>query len=362
MQEVIENSAFSNRPTNILCLPSAGNNPYQSLLYQEIPDNAKIVFAGPDGLGRLNAEDYSVVHIHWDDRMFGRTENAEENYIYMREKLEDLKRFKSAGGRIVWTVHNRKPHKERDLDTFRKGREGLVKLADGIHVHADHAADYLVSEFGADRSKISVIPHPSYLDAYEPRHETLGRFIAPEMPRNFLFFGMFRGDKGIHEIRDAAGKLTKREYTFNLRMYGKAFGSQARLLRLLKANSNVDLRTDRIPDEEVPEIFGSSHFFLAPYRSLFTSGSVMLALTFGLPVIGPNIRELKETTPEPCHKLLYDPDSPRGFIRSMIASVELAQSDLVAYRNACFEFAKDRAPETVSREIATLLNIQSSKK
>jgi beta-1,4-mannosyltransferase len=127
------------------------------------------------------------------------------------------------------------------------------------------------------------------------------------------------------------------------------------MLRLLNTNPNIDLRTDRIPDEEIPEIFGASHVFLAPYQSMFTSGSVMLALTFGLPIIGPNIRELRETTPEACHDLLYDPASPRGLIRSMLQFIEMSDTDLRKVRMACFEFAKERGPDICSAEIAKLL-------
>lgn len=341
----------------ILCLPSAGNNPYQSLLYCEASKTAEIDYAGPGGLSNLNADDYESVHLHWDDRIFGRGETAEDNQELLRESVDILTAFKANGGRIIWTIHNRVPHKARDLETFEEGRRQLSKLADVIHVHADHAADYMINTYGTARDKIAVIPHPSYLGSYEPDKTTLNRELAQSEAAQFLFFGMFRGDKGVHEIREVAGKLTKRGYDYKLRMYGKAFGSQARLIRLLEANPNIDLRTDRIPDEEVPEIFGTSHVFLAPYRSLFTSGSVMLALTFGLPIIGPNVRELRETTPEECHELLYDPDSPRGLIRSMIAFTALNHTEIQTYRKACLDFAKARAPEIIGKDISKALNL-----
>lgn len=341
--------------SSILCLPSAGNNPYQSLLYSQLDPATTLTYGGPGAIDRLETENYSIVHIHWDDRMFGRGEDHAENQALLAQKVHKLRGFKSAGGRIVWTIHNRAPHKSGDMATFEEGRRQLSELADAIHVHADHAADHMVSTYGTDRTKIVTIPHPSYLGVYEPADTTLKRQPKVSVPTQFLFFGMFRGDKGIHEIRDAAGKMTKRGYTFNLRMYGKAFGSQARLLRLLEANPNVDLRPDRISDEEVAGIFSSSHFFLAPYRSLFTSGSVMLALTFGLPIIGPNVRELRETTPETCHSLLYDPEAPRGLIRALIESSKMPRKDVDDLRKSCIEFAQERAPDKIGRTMAELL-------
>lgn len=339
----------------MLCLPSTAGNPYQSLLYSRLPSDFETEFAGPGALSRLKNAEFDVVHIHWDDRMFGRGEDLEADEAELDEALGTLKSFKKRGGRIIWTIHNDAPHKQRNIETFQRGRQSLSTLADAIHVHAEHAADHMVNTYSVPRDKLHVIPHPSYLGAYESIKKTTARRLPQSDVRQFLFFGMFRGPKGIHAITDVAGKLTKRKVPYHLRMYGKAFTSQARLLRHLEANENVDLRTDRIPDEEIPDIFGASHVFLAPYQSMFTSGSVMLALTFGLPVIGPDIRELRETTPEECHHLLYNPDAPRGLIKSMLEFIAMSDSDLRTARKACFAFAKDRSPTKIGTDIAKLL-------
>lgn len=340
----------------MLCLPSTAGNPYQSLLYSRLPSDFETEFAGPGALNRLNDAEFDVVHIHWDDRLFDRKDDSDDDSAALDDALDTLAAFKSQGGRIVWTVHSDTPHKPDHLETFERGRQALAQLADAIHVHADHAADYMETTYSVPRSKLHVIPHPSYLGAYETIKKTTARRLPTADVRQFLFFGLFREPKGIHAITDVAGKLTRRQVPYHLRMYGKAFASQAPMLQQLEANENVDLRTDRVPDDEIPGIFGASHVFLAPYQSVFTSGSVMLALTFGLPIIGPNIRELRETTPEDCHHLLYNPESPRGLIRSMLDFVEMSDSDLRAARKACFAFAKDRAPNKIGPEIAKLLD------
>lgn len=340
----------------MLCLPSTEGNPYQSLLHSGLPDDLDAEFGGPRALSRLKDDEFDVIHLHWDDRMFGRDDDVVKNRRDLAAALEQLSAFKARGGRLVWTIHNRTPHKERDTETFHKARLALTQLADAIHVHAPHAADHMQTEYDAPQHKLHVIPHPSYLGAYEAKTKTLKRSFPTSKTREFLFLGMFRGEKGIHEIHNAAAKLTKREVPYHLRMYGKAFDSQARLIRRLEANPRIDLRTDRIPDDEIPEIFSTAHVFLAPYQSLFTSGSVMLALTFGLPVIGPNIRELRETTPEECHSFLYDPASPRGLIHSMLRSIAMPEAELRAVRKACFAFARERAPAKIAPRIARLLD------
>ena len=322
--------------TKMLCLPSAGGNPYQSLLYSRLPETIDIEFAGPGDLNRLTESGFDIVHIHWDDRIFGRAADAIANETHLRQSLKTLRSFKNAGGRIVWTIHNDAPHKARHTPTFEKGRRALSELADVIHVHAEHAADHMVSDYGTPKRKIRVVPHPSYLGAYEPAKATLARRLNKDKTRQFLFFGMFRGPKGVHAIQDVAGKLTKRGVPFHVRMDGKAFSSQARLLRRLDANPNVDLRTNRIPDEEIPEIFGASQVFLAPYQSMFTSGSVMLALTFGLPIIGPSLRELRDSLRDVCPPNVDLSDLSMGMSRDFREAIA-AGATLVRIGSAFFE-------------------------
>lgn len=344
----------STRLKRALILPHAAGNPYQRLLYGEAQDSFDLQIANPRGLHRLEDGGFSVVHIHWDDRIFGRSRDPEDNKASLEAAMGVLTRFKTAGGRIVWTIHNRLPHKIADLNGFKAARQRLSDLADAIHVHADHARDHMVAAYGTAQDKIHVVPHPSYLGAYEPAETSLTRPLSEGPTRRILFFGTFRREEGVNEIPAVAAKLTKRGYDYDLKMYGEAVGSQARLLRLLSENSRIDLRTDRIPDKEIAEIFGASHAFLAPYRSLFTSETVMLAMTFGLPVIGPDVRALRETLPTPCHALLYDPDAPRGLIRSMIRIIQMPDEELAEYRRACFEFARVRAPWEVAPQIAKL--------
>lgn len=328
-------------------------------MYASIADIIPIIYAGPGGLGHLSDPDVTILHLHWDDRLFGKNPDQFAEAESRESIITQISAFQARGGRVVWTVHNREPHKITNLDGFKAGREALCDIADVIHVHAPHAKDHLIEAYGTQPDKIHVVPHPSYLGEYEPEETTLNRNLPKTDCRCFLFFGMFRGSKGIHKIRETAGKLTKRQVPYHLKMYGKAFASQARLLRLLEANPNVDLRTDRIPDEYLAEIFGSAQVFLAPYDTLFTSGSVMLALTFGLPIIGPNIRELRETTPDACHHLFYDPASPRGLIKSMLQFTDMTDAALSDIRQACLNFAQERSPHLASRDFRKLLAINS---
>lgn len=350
---------FAHAAIPVVNIPHAGGNPYQRLMYSAA-DGFVMEPGGKDAFddlaARAAAGEPVILHLHWDDRIFGRSTDEAESQAAAERIFASLARFKAHGGRILWTIHNRRPHREMDPITWEAARHMLAEMADLVHVHAPHAAEHMSATYGVPAERLRIIPHPSYLGAYEPAETTLSRPVADSAACEFLFFGMFRGEKGVGAIHEAARKLSRREAPFHVTMAGKAFASQKRLLRRLGAVPQITLRTDRVPDAEVPALFGEAHFFLAPYSSLFTSGSVMLALTFGLPVIGPDLPELRQTLPEENHALLYPPDSPRGLIRAMMRAIEMPRTELERHRAACLEFARARAPQAVSRKLADALS------
>lgn len=329
-------------------------NPYQRLMYADISGRIRLEPGGKGLLGQFSAGPVSgrprAVHLHWEDRMFGRNPDREANEASAEVVLSDLAQYKADGGRIIWTVHNRVAHASRDAETLHAARRRLADLADLVHVHAAHAAAYVVDEYDVRPERLCIAPHPSYLGAYEPAEATLAR--APAVgPTQFLHFGYFRGNKGSDEVVRAAGALARRGATdWRLSIVGRAFRSGVRTLRAAEKLPNVTASAEAIPDEDIPALFGGANFYVAPFRDLFTSGSIMLALTYGLPVLGPDTPAMRETTPSECHDLLYPDDGhPRRLLRAMTAAVEMDKAERDERRAACFRYAQERSPLAMSR-------------
>lgn len=332
-------------------------NPYQRLMYSDAEKRITLTAGDKGLLGRICEAPAErrprVLHVHWDDRMFGRGADRASNETTAEAILEDFEQYKADGGVIVWTVHNRIAHASRDEATFRASRRRLSGLADLVHVHAAHAAAHVVAEYGVRPEIVRIAPHPSYLGAYEPEEDTLGRPSA-DGATQFLHFGFIRQNKGSDEVVRAAAALSGRTGDdWGLTIRGRAFRSGVRLLRAAARNPNVTASDDPAPNEEIPAIFGASHFYLAPVKELFTSGSLMLAQTYGLPIIGPNTPEMRETTAPECHDLLYPPDGhPRRLLRAMTHAIGMDGAEREERRQACFAFAKSRSPQRMSRLLA----------
>jgi len=76
-------------------------------------------------------------------------------------------------------------------------------------------------------------------------------------------------------------------------------------------DERITLRLEFIPDEELPVLLGAADAVALPFRDILTSGSAILAMSYGRPVIAPSLGCLPETLPADGN-LLYDPDDDGG--------------------------------------------------
>lgn len=345
-------------PAAVLNLPMSRGNPYQHLIYAADEAGFRpepLAKTEITDLPRLLAEGHRLLHLHWDDLIFGRSRDSAANASEAERDLAALAAFKAGGGRILWTVHNRTPHRDMDPETFRAARARVVDLADLVHVHTPDAALHMQSDWGVDPTRLRIIPHPSYLGQYEPAATSLARDLPDCDARAFLFFGAFRANKGLDTLVDTARVLIRREVPFHLHLCGRAARSHQKLFRGLTDAPAVEITDEAVPDEDVAGIFARAQVFVAPFSNLFTSGSVMLAQGFGLPVIGPDTEALRAHVAPENHDLLYDPGAPRALLRMMTRLVEMPDDELRTRRAAAFALAEDRAPARVAAQMMQVL-------
>ena len=113
----------------------------------------------------------------------------------------------------------------------------------------------------------------------------------------------------------------------------------------------VSLHARRIPPEEMPVFLRASDVAVLPYLQSLNSGVLMLALTFGLPVVAPEAGGIGETV-NPQIARTFAPDDDDGLLEAMIAADELRTP---AAREAALAVAHERAPEIVSHAFGAAL-------
>jgi beta-1,4-mannosyltransferase len=322
----------------VMILPTYPHNPYQRLLGAALAEHGldvSVVGTWPRRNPILGAwwaaGRPDVVHLHWIHDFLGgsRGRPTRRNVLWFDWQLRLLR---LRGVRIVWTVHNLRGHEAGDdphrdglgVDAAPDGRDAqahrrLIEQAHAVILHCVHARDALIELYqpsAAARARMHVVPHGSYvrqyavdLDPAEARRE-LG---LPADGRVIAFVGAIRGYKRVDQLLDAFLRQPAAGPADRLLICGKPLPK--RLGRELEERAGGDprviLRLDRIPERDLSTVLRAADVVALPFREILTSGSAILALSHGRPVVAPAMGCLPETLP-PDATVLFDPSAPDG--------------------------------------------------
>lgn len=330
----------------VLYGPAVFENPYQTLLYSAFPTRVSPASVQRAPLyRRLGLA--KVFHLHWDE--FNLT--PDPDIPTQPDYCTPLRQFQNMGGKLMWTVHNARAHSGMDAQhsaLFDAGRQFLCQNADLIHVHNTTARDLLITAYNANRDKIAVIPHPSYLGWYP----SAAHAITPQETAAFVAFGTFRANKGLELIIEGFRRISNPDQVAELHVAGRDAG-QGDYTGL----EALELRISDgfIPDADLPTLFGSADFCVFGFKDILTSGSLMLPLGFGCVPIAPDLPTLREALPEALHPFLYAPGEAQALaaIIERVATMPAAQRG--ALRQVAFDHAQDLTPARISGQLYTRL-------
>jgi beta-1,4-mannosyltransferase len=256
-----------------------------------------------------------IIHVHWTEPYIAG--GSRVSPVKVRRTLLELRLARRAGLSIVWTAHDLFRH-DRHVDPAERAfMRSLFGLADAVIVHCQTAADGLVDAIGvaaSEREKVRVIPHGHYRGAYPDtltRAEARQRLGLPEQARVVAFAGWVRAYKGVLELMDAFHRIDAPEA--RLVIAGEAVDGAyaARLTAMARGDERVLLQLGFVPDDELQLYLRAADVVATPFLEIFTSGSVLLAMSFERAVIAPRRGCVVETLGEEAG-ILYDADDPHG--------------------------------------------------
>jgi beta-1,4-mannosyltransferase len=344
-------AAAGDRSLRVLFLPDYGRgNPYQRELADALGSHGVRVIGARapkrNPLGLVNswwqAKRPRVVHLHWTHPYLGqRASGRHARWRVGRATLfvAQLIVLRLVRVRIIWTLHNLGIHEERPDERLNVAiHRQLIRNAGSVIAHCEAAVGAAVETYRlGDRAaeKLHVIPHGNYVDVYGPLVE---RSAAREQlgvsgdARLFVFIGAVRAYKGITELIEAIRALPA-DTSARLIVAGRAFDqAEADAVRAVAGDDErVTLRLEFIPDEDLPVLLGAADAVALPFRDILTSGSAILAMSYGRPVIAPSLGCLPETLPSDGN-LLYDPDDEGG-LRWALWRALTADLDALGARN-----------------------------
>jgi len=296
---------------------------------------------------------------------YAATAQPELFHILWNNKFEVFDRtvlmfyYKLLGKRVVFTAHNVNARKRDGGDSFlnRLSLRIQYRLSDHIFVHTEPMKRELLSGFGIQERKVSVIPFGinntvpnTALTTLEARHQ-LG--ISPS-DKTLLFFGNIAPYKGLEYLIPAFIELLTKDGSYRLIIAGRLKGHQDYWRRIQQVilssgvHDRIIKRIEYVPDEETELYFKAADVLVLPYTRIFQSGVLFLGYGFGLPAIAADVGPLKEEIIEGETGFIFRPrDSSdlarairRYFASELFSELESRRQQIRQYANERYSWNK----------------------
>lgn len=345
-------------------------NPYQELLYAEAATlGAEVAYLGKvTRVGSLNLlllplelavrrmGGARIVHLHWvwaflvpgADR-FPVLRRASWGWFKLCLRITRL-----LGLRLAWTAHNVLPHSPVFPDDIA-ARRRLVSQCDVVFGHSSWTLSGL-TEIGAVPRRWAMIRHPPFEHA-GPVSPT-SRPSRTNGIRELLFFGKVFEYKGVPDLLEALAQLPG-SHRVHLTVAGQCSdaGLRARIeASAREAGNRVSLRLRHIPDSDIEQLMRQADVVVLPFRRITTSGSALLALSYGKPLVIPALPALADLPDAAAFR--YD-RSVEG-LAATLQSVSAADDGLLARMSVaalayCSETTWSQAASTTVAEFREIL-------
>jgi glycosyltransferase involved in cell wall biosynthesis len=209
---------------------------------------------------------------------------------------------------IVWTVHNRVNHERQyeSLDLWVSNQ--LASIVDTVQVWDTNTKEEISNLLDIPNNKIILVPHGNYSPIYDVTNNCkLKRDISSKIDpkkRLFLYFGRIREYKQVPRLLSTWKDLDTSDAQIIIAGSSKDEEITEQIRSIGKDDDRIILDLRYIPDKEVPAYFTACDVAVFPYSKIFNSGSVLLAMTFGIPFVAPNMGSIPSVDPN--SNFIYD--------------------------------------------------------
>lgn len=314
---------------------------------------------------------------------YGARSNPKILHILWNNKLELFDRtilmpyYKMLGKKIALTAHNvntaRRDSKDSWLNRATLGFQ--YRLCDHVFVHTERMKSELCREFGVDEESVTVIRYPinnALPDTGLTPSEAKQNLRLSDGEKAILFFGKIRPYKGIEHLI-AAFELLLDKDTREYRLIIAGDPSDESYVREIQqavkqrfSQGRVTFRPEFIPDDEMEVYFKGADVLVLPYKEIFQSGVLLIAYTFGLPVVATDVGSFREDIVEGTTGYLCKPGDPADMARAIEAyfasdlfrNLKVRRQELKNYAHANYSW--QAAAELTQKAYSEMLQRRTS--
>jgi glycosyltransferase involved in cell wall biosynthesis len=271
-----------------------------------------------------------LLHIQWPEGLYGNDYSVlgpPDKAIPSRIGF-----FKDHGAKVIFTVHNIRPHERANFSFAKSVYTSIIKLSDIIVHHGYASIKLFTNEYPMSAEKTHIVcPHGHYLAQYKQ----ISNFDARDylrLPRDkfiLLWFGNIAPYKGYELLKRIFGRWPKKnKYLLvagRLSVHPNNLAQKVRRHWRKIHNKGHNWRMDirYIKTSDIAYYFSAADTGILTHTEGLTSGVLAMAATFKLPIVYPSIGNFPEQVENWCAR-----SYPPGNINAAVAELNKLTSEV----------------------------------
>lgn len=264
------------------------SNPYNWLLYSHLSKQG--VSTDEFSPRRLLLGKYDILHLHWPDHHFSRP-SAFQTILRVACLLGILSMARVCGTRLVWTVHNMQSHEQYHPIIERWFWKTFTRLIDAYFSLSSSAIDQILLQYPAlCKKKSFVTPHGHYRGVYRDdlsKREARRKLNVADSATVIAFLGGIRPYKNLPSLIRVFSKLRDKNLVLLIAGNPVSESIAEDINRLAKNDPRIRLHLSLVQEDEIQLYLKAADLVALPFREILNSGSAMLSLSFGCPILVP---------------------------------------------------------------------------
>ncbi len=228
------------------------------------------------------------------------------------------------GRKVVLILHDFESFDSSDNDRYR----GICyALSQVILVLNESTRALLLSRYPGIKSRVHCVPFGDYLH-FRPRLSTprpTEHLVAPPDRRNFLFFGQIKEVKGLDLLIAATpavvAKHPEAAFVIAGRTWRTGFEAYDRQIDDANVRGAFFLDVRFIPEEDLLSYFARCEFVVLPYRRIYQSAVLLLAMSLGKLVIVSDVPALAETVQDGVNGFVFRAEDVEDLARTCVRAL-----------------------------------------
>jgi glycosyltransferase involved in cell wall biosynthesis len=238
-----------------------------------------------------------VFHAHWPDIALN-SAGAVRGTVRAAGLLAITAAARLRGTRVVWTVHNLQSHERPHPRLERLFWRLLLPMLSGFIALTEGGRAAALARFPVLRRRRGfVVPNGDYTGVYPDTVSALEARRALGLPAEapvIGFLGQLRPYKNVPHLIRTFQRLPATDARLVIAGRPNSPATRHDVVDAARGDPRITLALEHVPDDRIQVYLRACDLVVLPFADVLNSGSALLALAFGRPVLVPRLGAMGE--------------------------------------------------------------------